>query len=214
MMAVTCVEIANFIAKNCIVSIIKNELLIICQSEDQCRFLIKQRHKILNSLSQENLNISQIGVLSQIDWVTIAVNDAIGKTSFPIKSKTKMEAKIIVPKTEPLIDLIGECLSYHGSCGIVRMDDHKGLFSNERIMFSSAANPNDWIGKKMSDFWYQDELDIYMSRLIKDGELRNYSYKAKLMDGRPVHLTVDARLILWHGEPARIVKTISRELLV
>ena len=121
----------------------------------------------------------------------------------------KPSPRLIIPQQE----LITECLSYDGACGIVRMSDHKGLFSNTQIVLSSNAHPNDWIGKKMSDWWIQPELDNYLKRLNEDGELRNYSYVAKMMTGEKAELMVDARLVLWNGEPVRLVKTISRKLL-
>ena len=127
-----------------------------------------------------------------------------------------MNAVIKIPPRQllvPVIDLIDECMGYDGACGIVRMSDHKGLFSNSQIILSSNAHPNDWLGKKMSDWWIQPELDKYLERLRHDGKLENYSYVAKMMTGENARLTVNARLIIWNGEPARLVKTISRELL-
>ncbi|MBD2364478.1 hypothetical protein H6G36_25450 [Anabaena minutissima FACHB-250] len=121
------------------------------------------------------------------------------------------EIKIIIPSAQD--NVITECLSYDGACGIVRMEDNKGLFSNEKIIISSKASPNDWVGKNMADYWIKPELDTYISRLLKEGELRNYSYTAKLMNGENARLTVNARLVQWRGELARIVKTLSTEVL-
>jgi hypothetical protein len=94
------------------------------------------------------------------------------------------------------------------------MSDHKGLFSNTSIFLASNAHPNDWLGRKMSDFWIESELDAYIKRLSKDSELTNYSYVARLFSGENARLTVNARLVIFNGEIARMVETVSRELLV
>jgi hypothetical protein len=181
-----------------------------CYHDNDRSFLIQNRKNIHQAVSF----ISKEDIL-YVKWVTILIKGDEAKVCFNIieeSQKSILMDKIITPNE--FSNLIQECLSHKGSCGIVRMSDHKGLFSNERIMYSSSAKPNDWLGKKMSDYWYEDELETYISRLLKDSELRNYSYTAKLFDGRPVKLTVDARVIKWHGESARIVKTIEREVLV
>jgi len=124
---------------------------------------------------------------------------------------TTAERQLVVPK--PQHELIEECLGYEGACGIVRMSDHKGLFSNTQIVLSSNAHPNDWLGKKMSDYWIEPELGKYLERLVSDGELKNYCYVARMFSGENARLTVNARTVIWNGELARMVKTVSRELL-
>ena len=201
------VELATFIDRNCTISLSIDHVFITCQTEVGYRSLIRKRKNI-----QKALNFILGKETSCIHWVTILVGNSKLKSCFSIRTESILMNEIITRSDLP--DLVKECLSYEGACGIVRMSDHKGLFSNERIMYSSSALPNDWLGKKMSDYWYPDELNTYIARLVKEGELQSYSYVAKLMDGRPVRLTVNARIIQWHGELARIVKTINREVLV
>lgn len=183
-----------------------SSLLISCPSKNAYRNLIQQKRialpQLIDYFDRKKINI---------DCITIAVGTR--KTNFPLNRC--MNTSIIIPSFRGTTqrDIITECLSYEGACGIVRMSDHKGLFSNSQIVLSSNAHPNDWVGKKMSDFWIESELNEYLQRLTKDGELRNYSYVAKMMTGENARLTVDARLVVWNGEIARIVKTISRELL-
>ena len=201
-------EVVKTILCNSTISVSSDHAFITCYHQKDRDFLIQNRKNIRQALSF----ILKEDIFS-IHWVTILIKGDEAKTCFTIeKSQECIMDKIIIPSE--FNNLIQECLSYKDSCGIVRMSDHKGLFSNERIMYSSSAKPNDWLGKKMSDYWYADELETYLSRLVKESELRNYSYVAKLFDGRSIKMTVDARLIEWHGEPCRIVKTIERQVLV
>lgn len=203
MLTISSIELANFIAQKCIVSCLGEQVLINCYSRQDYIFLICQRKNIqqaLTFITSENF--------FQIKWATIGIVNTELRQSFPMQQNNQR-----IEPIPPSTDLIGECLTYEGACGIVRMSDHKGLFSNELITYSSNAHPNDWVGKNMADFWIKDELDVYIARLLKEGELKNYSYVAKMMDGQNAKLTVDARIIQWRGETARIVKTVSRELL-
>lgn len=154
---------------------------------------------------------------NRIERITIGIGNLSfslripAKYNLPIAMITTTDQQVIIPASQH--DLIDECLGYEGACGIVRMNDHKGLFSNTQIVLSSNAHPNDWLGKKMSDYWIESELTAYLQRLTRDGELRNYSYIAKMFSGENARLTVHARTIVWNGEVARMVKTVSRELL-
>jgi hypothetical protein len=213
MSAIEYLNLAIFISQTCLVSLFKNELLIICQFEKEYKHLIRQRKNIPKALRQKTSNLDKTNGFFGIDYITIAVGSSLLKTTFPVDISTALDNHNHFCDMQ-IDDLIKECLSYEGSCGIVRMSDHKALFSNSRIMFNPTASPNDWVGKEMDRFWYPDELHNYLERLQKEGELRKYSYAAKLFDLRPVQMTVDSRIIWWHGEEARMVKTISRELLV
>ncbi|ALF55740.1 hypothetical protein ACX27_27430 [Nostoc piscinale CENA21] len=203
MSTLNAIDLAELISKSCSVSLMSDRVLIICDRHEDYAVLLRQEDIIKQAL---NFIINR--ELFQINWVTIGIKDTDTRHSIKVMEH-KTELKIITLND----DLITECLNYNGACGIVRMSDHKGLFSNELITFSSQSHPNDWVGKNMADFWFDDELEKYVQRLSQDGELRNYSYVAKMMDGRVARLTVDARIVSWRGELARIVKTINREFL-
>ena len=200
--------LAHYISQQCIFSLLPTCALIKCRNEDVYFYLLRQRKDIVGALKF----IIKPKTISA-NWVTIAVEGTYLRTSFPVilQPMININPSIIRPSNS---DIIKECLAYKGACGIVRMSDHKGLFSNSQIALCSNSRPNDWLGKKMSDFWIKDELDPYIQRLIKDGQLQNYSYVAKMMDGQNARLTVNARIISWNGEPARLVETINREYLV
>ncbi len=201
------VELAQLIAQKSAVSVLGEQVLIICDRREEYAVLLRQEENIKKAL---NFIINQ--QLFNLEWVTIGVKDSDIRHSICMKNSEVEPMRIILP-TASHRDLIEECLSYDGACGIVRMSDHKGLFSNEQITFSSKAHPNDWIGKNMADYWIEDELTTYLERLSREKELRDYSYVAKMMDGQNARLIVNARLIEWHGESARIVKTVTREFL-
>lgn len=198
--------LAEHIQVCCTLSVVSQCVLIKCKDVDSYTYLIQQRNNIADALRFIIKTHTK-----PIYMATIAVEGTHLRTSFPISSQRP--PMIITIPTNPTDPIITECLSYDGACGIVRMSDHKGLFSNSQITMSSNASPNDWLGKTMSDFWIKEELDAYLQRLQKEKELRNYSYVAKMMDGQNARLTVNARMIEWHGEPARIVQTIKREFL-
>lgn len=205
-------ELAGFIASNCIIMHFDKDILILCKDENDYAFLVKQNKNLSQSLNLIPLDfISPINIL-EIEKITLVIAKTQIKLSFPINKKMPdNNTKIIIPQAQD--DAMIECLSYDGACGIVRMADHKGLFSNEKIIISSKAHPNDWVGKNMADYWIKPELDTYIFRLLREGELRNYSYVAKLMNGENARLTVNARLIEWRGDLVRIVKTLSTEIL-
>jgi PAS domain-containing protein len=200
--------LADFIVQECIISISSDCALIVCQDEDDWHYLVDHR-KYIN----EAIKTIKKSHGNNVGWATIVTKGETLKTSIPLTtSKPMCISELIVTPTESA--LIKECLGYQCGCGIVRMADHKGLFSNAQIIESSNAHPNDWIGRNMSDYWIKPELDKYIERLQKEGELRNYSYVAKMMDGRNARLTVNTRLIEWHGQPARIVQTLSKDYLL
>lgn len=203
MNTVSCFELSIFIRKRCIFSCVDECVLITCYSQKDYVFLVQHRKNI-----KEAIAFIFKAPFFHVEQVTIGIQGTETRQTISFKM-LEQPVQIILPTT----DLIQECLSYEGACGIVRMDDHKGLFSNELITFSSNAHPNDWVGEDMSKYWFEEELKNYLERLNKDRELRNYSYVAKMMNGQIARLTVDARIINWRGEEARIVKNISRELL-
>ncbi|MFM6139136.1 MAG: hypothetical protein ACKPCP_34205 [Sphaerospermopsis kisseleviana] len=182
----------------------KSKLLIICPTNKKFIQIARQKNHTIPLV---------VNNYPECDQITIAVEgDNTNRVHLPTKP---MPTEMLIPSFQGTTqqDLINEALSYEGACGIVRMSDHKGLFSNSQITLSSNIHPNDWLGKKMSDWWIPSELEQYLERLSKDQELRGYSYVAKMMTGENARLTVDARLVTWNGDLCRIVKTISRELL-
>lgn len=213
------IQTLTILLDKCSISPLGSSLIIVCPSTSIFAKLAKFRKflpKALMSCHGEEIKTSLIQ--KRIKHITIAVRGR--RASFPVDLEKALtmdiDTVIQIPSRQLLvsvIDLIDECMRYDGACGVIRMSDHKGLFSNSQIVLSSNAHPNDWLGKKMSDWWIKPELDKYLKRLYQDGELKNYSYVAKMMTGENARLTVDARVVVWNGEPARLVKTISRELL-
>ena len=194
---------------SCTISSLDSSILVSCPNISVYRQLIRNRRMIIKILCRRYQQRQ-----NHVRRITIGIGELSVslKVSLPIVEMINTTTqKLIIPTLQH--DLIEECLAYEGACGIVRMHDHKGLFSNAQIVFSSNAHPNDWLGKKMSDYWIEPELTTYLQRLARDGELRNYSYVAKMFSGENARLTVDARTIVWNGEVARMVKTVSRELL-
>jgi hypothetical protein len=213
----TTIQALSILLNKCSITPLPSSLIIVCPTTAILAKLAKFRKFLPEALMSCGEEIKISLAQKNIKHITIAVKGR--RTFFPVdldKRVLTMNAVIKIPPRQllvPVIDLIDECMEYDGACGIVRMSDHKGLFSNSQIILSSNAHPNDWLGKKMSDWWIQPELDKYLERLRHDGKLENYSYVAKMMTGENASLTVNARLIIWNGEPARLVKTISRELL-
>lgn len=215
------VQAIALLLQKCSITSLSSSLYISCPTIPTCAKLVKSRNilpKALMSLGSEIGEEIRAGIIAKnIKMVTIAVGRKVTSFSLNYDRVLLMNTVIEIPPRQnllvPVIDLIDECMAYDGACGVVRMSDHKGLFSNSQIVLSSNAHPNDWLGKKMSDFWIESELDKYLERLRQDEELRNYSYVAKMFSGENARLTVNARMVIWNGEPARLVKTISRELL-
>ena len=218
------VEEVSTLLQKCRVSLLLSSLIVIaCPNTSTFAKLTKYRKVLPRSLMSccgEEIKTSLIQ--KNIKRITIAV---LGRsTSFPINLDKRvladMDTDTTVMKTPPRqlilvpqMELIKECLGYEGACGIVGMSDHQGYFSNAQIALSSNAHPNKWIKEKMSDYFIASELERYIGDLERDGELRDYTYRAKLMTGEKVELTVNARIVAWNGELARIVKTIYRRLI-
>ena len=206
-------EIASLKAaiQSCFLSFIGDELLINCSSLEAWKLLLRGQRVIPSLIMQ------QFGQAAGLRRIIVAKGDASVILTVPLTLLPSMPetSTLVLPKKQlSQSDVIIECLKCESACGIVRMSDHKGLFSNTSIFLASNAHPNDWLGKKMSDFWIESELDAYIKRLSKDGELTNYSYVARLFSGENARLTVNARLVIFNGEIARMVETVSRELLV
>jgi hypothetical protein len=216
------IQVVSTLLQKCRASLLlSNLILIACPDTSTFAKLARFRKALPNALVSccgEEIKTSLMQ--KNVEHITIAT---LGRmTTFSIVLDKRVLADMNNPVIEisprqlilvPQLELIKECLAYEGACGIIGMSNHTGYFSNAQIVLSSNAHPNDWLGKKMSDWWIQPELDEYLGRLRHDGKLENYSYVAKMMTGENARLTVDSRLIVWNGEPARLVKTISRELL-
>lgn len=215
------VQAIALLLQKCSITSLPSSLYISCPSIPTCAKLVKSRNILPEALMSLGTEISEeirLGIIAKnIKMVTMAVGRKVTSVPLNYDRVLLMNAVIEIPPRQrilaPQVEIIEECLAYDGACGVVRMSDHKGLFSNAQIVLSSNTHPNDWLGKKMSDFWIEAELDKYLERLRQDEELRNYSYVSKMFSGENARLTVNARIVIWNGEPARLVKTISRELL-
>lgn len=193
------VDLNQFIEENCIISSADGQILISCKSR-----------KAYNLLLQYEAKIEEIvypGFEKQS--LTLGVAQTEIRHCISLKKIITNPMEIITPND---FDLIRECWQTETACAIVRSSDDKGLFANPQITISRAKHSN-WIGAKMSDYWLEDELIKYKDRLAKEKELRNYEYVAILFDGNKVKQRVDARIVTWLGEEARIVKVLSQELI-
>ena len=119
--------------------------------------------------------------------------------------------QLIKPMVES--ELITEILGYNGgSCCLLRMSDDSPLFSNNSTASTSGIRPNDWIKvKDHSPWWLGSELSDYKARLIRDGNVNDYSYAARFIGaGGQVHqFTVNTRLVDYRGDICRLVKNVS-----
>lgn len=194
--------LVRILLNGCKISISGKSLNITCPNENSHKNLLQERYYVSSYLIRifdcKRIHLNTVIISYRLKDTRIHRADC-GLNLPTVKSNQK--------------DLIRECLSYEGACSIVGMLDHKGYFSNSRIVLASGVHPNVWSGKNMSDYWFPDELNNYLNRLNKDGQIRNYSYVAKMISGEKARLTVDARLVIWNGEPARLVKTIKREII-
>lgn len=193
------------------------EILIVCDSLEAFRKVRDRRDAILRYCKSFQKRINRITVVSR--------EKERLKLSFPQVSKSLVDVHNMITQGQvqgttsgcadaglisiPAEDLIKECHSFAGSAGIVRWRDNKGLFANSLIEMGSAARPNDWIGANMADYWPADQLSKFRDSLQRDKEIRNFSYKARLFNGQMAEFLVDARLVIYEGDLARIVKTHS-----
>lgn len=156
----------------------------------------------------------EISKISPIKCITIVNGDR--KVSFPtnfggeinfMAQPEHFSGRIV---TVPDSELITEVLGFERSAYIIRFSDDRGLFSNEKIKF---IRPNDWQGINIANYWVADELGRFKQDLMKDVELRDYSYIAYLFTGEKAKFTVDARLANYRGDLVRVVKNKSWEVL-
>ncbi len=199
----------------CSVQILGGALLILCP-DDQIFLLLVRHHKgILQLFSCAN----------PLTCVTIATEER--RISFPGDTSYRvvipnMELKVQnldasalrnTISSEQELDIITEILGFEGSASMVRFADDNGLFSNSRINLSSGAVANDWVGKRMSDYWIPDELSRYKQALLESTRVSNFSYIAYLFTGQAAKFTVDARLTYYRGDLVRVVKNVACEKL-
>lgn len=214
-------QLIKTIFERCSITYCDYDILISCSQEDYF-FLIRRISEqeerlqdILNTIGSPSHKCLIVGIVnSETRQVFSVRNKSAGLILNPM-----IDTNLI--HTSSVVNLVAECLSYDGACGIVLMDTeedaHKGVFSNSLIHLSSnVSSPNKWVGLDMSLWWPDDELRKYMDLLKREGVLVGYEYNARLMGKNPgepgklAHFKVDARIVSWHGHNnARIVKTIS-----
>lgn len=145
------IQTLSILLNKCSITPLLSSLIIVCPSTAIFAKLAKFRKFLPKALMSCGEEIKISLVQKNIKHITIAVRGR--RTSFPVNLDERvlaMDAVIEIPPRQllvPVIDLIDECMGYDGACGIVRMSDHKGLFSNSQIVLSSNAHPNDWLGR-------------------------------------------------------------------
>ncbi len=202
--------ISGVLLHHCYVSLIENDLLIICPTDRVFKAVYLRRKQI----------IRLVGKFVRFSDITIVTGNR--KISFPattnieyVAESTMAQQDTVLTRVRPISDedLISEVLGCSDPTSVVRFSDNLGLFSNSRIEISSGAKPNDWVGKNMADYWMGEELSKFRSRLLSDLELRNYFYTAYLFTGEKANFTVNARLVVYRGDLVRVVKCTRSEVL-
>lgn len=202
--------ISGALLRHCHVSLIENDLLIICPTDRVFKAVYLRRKQI----------IRLVGKFVRFSEITIVTGNR--KVSFPANTNIEYVAGFAMTQQDTILtrvrsisdgDLIPEVLGCSDPTSVVRFDDNLGLFSNSRIEISSGAKPNDWVGKNMADYWIGEELSKFRNSLLRDLELRNYSYTAYLFTGEKAKFTVNARLVVYRGDLVRVVKCTRSEVL-
>jgi hypothetical protein len=182
-------------------------MLIFCDNNEVFIEVVVQHHEIVKRLSH-NRNLNEIILISKEGRKTTffpnkIINNQASKLTF--MSSNSCSQIIAIPELE----LVQEVLRYPNPSSIVRMDDDKGLFANSHIRKASGIDPNQWVGKKMSSYWIEEELERYKRILLKERTLQRFSYTAYLFSGEPASFTVDASLVQFNGELCRWVRVLD-----
>lgn len=107
------------------------------------------------------------------------------------------------------IDLYKELLDWGHSGSVLRMSDGLGLFNNGRVHLAGGVSPSEWLKLDHNRFHLPEELNRYTGTLLRDREIRNFSYNASWPNGQIHQFTVNARLANYRGELVRIVKVVE-----
>jgi hypothetical protein len=201
----------QYLISQCVVAVANENLLIHCPNDEIWRELVKNYKDILKFVPCKK----------DANCITIATKER--RVSFPLNPsyrlhlpnmniiqevKTDLRSRIPSEREE---DIIAEVLGYEGAAYIIRVSDDNGLLSNSRIQQSSGTNPNDWVGKRISNYWIEEELLRYKQTLMREVSLSNFSYVAYLFTGEAARFTVDARLTYYRGDLVRLVKSLACE---
>lgn len=183
-------------------------LLIICPENPRTL----EEQFLARALCLRHKQISEIAYgIGEIEEVILFVGTEYF-ASIPTKQFRASNIMINVPNEIirlPDRDLENEVRSHQGSASIIRMEDSKGLFANDRIHEGSGAKRNDWIGVDMRRYWIDGELKRYLEALNGDRILSGFSYIAPFFNGQLHRFVVDARLVWYGGDLCRLVKVVN-----
>ena len=204
-------NMSSLLLQYCRLSLIGQELLIVCPSDKVFRGVYLRRKYIIQ-LIQKSAKFSEITIVAGDRKISFP---AITDVEFVVAS-TMIQPDTVLTRVKSISDedLIPEVLGCQYPASVVRFSDNLGLFSNSLIERSSGAKPNDWVGKNMADYWVGEELSRFRTSLLRDLELKDYSYNAYLFTGEKARFTVDARLVVYRGDLSRVVKCLETKILV
>jgi len=107
------------------------------------------------------------------------------------------------------LDIYKELLDWKHSGSILRMSDGLGLFNNGLTHMACGIRSSDWLKLDHNSYHLQEELDRYVGSLVRDREIREFSYRAFWPNGQIHEFTVNARLANYRDELVRIVKVVD-----
>ncbi|MEA5469340.1 hypothetical protein [Spirulina sp. 06S082] len=100
-------------------------------------------------------------------------------------------------------------------CGILTMNENKGIFSSAHISIASGTNPEQWKKiKSHKDFFLPDQFDKYMQAIWENAKTNPQGsievvYVAPQFTGELFERRVRVRLVNYYGRLCRLVKTIE-----
>ena len=202
----------EFVLARCTVTRLNSDILVMCENITDFNQIVKNENQFIQLLTSR-LNS---------DWQKIILRSKEGKKQtifypnprinpFMQRDKQAMTNKDILKMSEA--DLIAEIMKYPKPSSLVRMKDDKGIFTNSLVRQSSGISPNNWIGKQMSNYWIEEELERYKRLLLLEKKLINFEYSAFFFTGQAANFTVESRLINFNGDLCRWVRVVECVLI-
>lgn len=166
--------------------------------------------EILEQVAVMSEKIAQPVLLLTTPRIDLVYEGEIAYSFFP--EDAIRYAKIMINDNNSLYlpdsAIIAQIMLAERPVSLIRMRDHKALLCNDKVESISAAKCNDWTGSDVSKFWFDNELQKFMSALDDHKFVREHAYRALKYNGEPRDFCVNASLVMFRGDLCRLVENL------
>lgn len=191
----------------------KNAVVVHCQGRAQKEALFSRQHP---GLPTDIERICGLASLWELEYLALYTGHDMQCMAIDLlrgAMETEVREGYPILGDSKVMDFLGKSLKHGSSFGIVRMVDHRSLFSSSNIgKFSKCGDAKNMFNKDVSRYWPPEELSRYVTALDEHRlGLTEFQYCARTFEDELKRFTVNARLWWFRGELVRLTETLHSE---